>query len=333
VPALVIILISFGLILLLLRYKVPLYVAAIAAVLALGLIARQGPARGMGIAGEQLGATITDPDVISLLIIIVLILLFSTILRLSGRLEVITNAFDKLVRIQSSGSRLSRRLLGCCRCRAGHGSARRWSGHRRQMWDERPGQLAAINYWFRHIWEYWWPLYPGVLLASGLAGISLPLIVALMIPVSVFVTVIGMAMMFRDLKLNGNVEQHREKGCARQLPAFIVSMWPILAVVVGGVCLEMAREVYEAHGGVFPQPAAAHHYHRRAGYHLRAGDCPGQGEPARPDAPLADKRELELSAMVFSGALLPEHAGQNRLYRRIGCWSCSSGTYLSGWSF
>jgi hypothetical protein len=21
-----------------------------------------------------------------------------------------------------------------------------------------------INYWFRHVWEYWWPLYPGVLL-------------------------------------------------------------------------------------------------------------------------------------------------------------------------
>lgn len=24
---------------------------------------------------------------------------------------------------------------------------------------------VAINYWFRHIWEYWWPLYPGVILA------------------------------------------------------------------------------------------------------------------------------------------------------------------------
>jgi hypothetical protein len=33
-----------------------------------------------------------------------------------------------------------------------------------------PGELdarqrVAINYWFRHIWEYWWPLYPGVILA------------------------------------------------------------------------------------------------------------------------------------------------------------------------
>jgi hypothetical protein len=97
VPALVIILISFGLILLLMRFKIPLYLAALAAIIFLGLVAPQGPLNGMGIAGVQMGATIRDPDVISLLIIIVLILLFSTILRLSGRLDKITGIFDRLV--------------------------------------------------------------------------------------------------------------------------------------------------------------------------------------------------------------------------------------------
>ena len=27
-------------------------------------------------------------------------------------------------------------------------------------------KLSFVNYWFRHIWEYCWPLYPGVLLAT-----------------------------------------------------------------------------------------------------------------------------------------------------------------------
>ena len=27
---------------------------------------------------------------------------------------------------------------------------------------------TAVNYWFRHIWEYWWPLYPGVIIAMSL---------------------------------------------------------------------------------------------------------------------------------------------------------------------
>lgn len=24
---------------------------------------------------------------------------------------------------------------------------------------------VAVNYWFRHVWEYWWPIYPGVIVA------------------------------------------------------------------------------------------------------------------------------------------------------------------------
>jgi integral membrane protein (TIGR00529 family) len=27
---------------------------------------------------------------------------------------------------------------------------------------------TTVNYWFRHLWEYWWPLYPGVMLAATL---------------------------------------------------------------------------------------------------------------------------------------------------------------------
>ncbi len=29
---------------------------------------------------------------------------------------------------------------------------------------------AMINHWFRHLWEYWWPLYPGFVLAVELLG-------------------------------------------------------------------------------------------------------------------------------------------------------------------
>jgi integral membrane protein (TIGR00529 family) len=31
---------------------------------------------------------------------------------------------------------------------------------------------ATINYWFRHIWEYWWPLYPGVVVAISVFGME-----------------------------------------------------------------------------------------------------------------------------------------------------------------
>ncbi len=32
---------------------------------------------------------------------------------------------------------------------------------------------ALVNYWYRHVWELCWPLYPGIILAAGLSGIPL----------------------------------------------------------------------------------------------------------------------------------------------------------------
>ena len=30
-----------------------------------------------------------------------------------------------------------------------------------------PEWKTAVNYWFRHTWEYWWPLYPGIIVAMS----------------------------------------------------------------------------------------------------------------------------------------------------------------------
>ena len=34
--------------------------------------------------------------------------------------------------------------------------------------EGRPDWQTAVNYWFRHVWEYWWPLYPGVIVAMSI---------------------------------------------------------------------------------------------------------------------------------------------------------------------
>ncbi len=54
-----------------------------------------------------------------------------------------------------------------------------------------PEQLSFINYWYRHIWEYWWPLYPGVLLAVTLAGTGLWIVVLVMWPLTVTTVSLG----------------------------------------------------------------------------------------------------------------------------------------------
>ena len=38
--------------------------------------------------------------------------------------------------------------------------------------------MSGVNYWFRHIWEYWWPMYPGVIIAMTVFNLELPVFVA-----------------------------------------------------------------------------------------------------------------------------------------------------------
>jgi integral membrane protein (TIGR00529 family) len=61
---------------------------------------------------------------------------------------------------------------------------------------------AAINYWFRHIWEYWWPLYPGVLLAITYSGLPAALFYLIQIPFTLVAAAAGYFFILRKIKKN-----------------------------------------------------------------------------------------------------------------------------------
>jgi integral membrane protein (TIGR00529 family) len=61
---------------------------------------------------------------------------------------------------------------------------------------------AAINYWFRHQWEYWWPLYPGVLLAITYSGLPAAIFYLIQIPFSLAAAAAGYFFILRKIKSN-----------------------------------------------------------------------------------------------------------------------------------
>ncbi|MFH1231827.1 MAG: DUF401 family protein, partial [Planctomycetota bacterium] len=60
---------------------------------------------------------------------------------------------------------------------------------------------TLINYWFRHIWEYAWPLYPGLVLAAGLARVNLNTISIFQSPFIIISFVSGMIFIFPGIKI------------------------------------------------------------------------------------------------------------------------------------
>ncbi len=86
---------------------------------------------------------------------------------------------------------------------------------------------TKTNYWFRHIWEYWWPLYPGVLLAIEITKIPLWQMILLQFPLSLFSIIGGSFFLLRHIKS----EQEEIVTDTKQLQ-FIGLVLPIFIIIL-----------------------------------------------------------------------------------------------------
>ncbi|MGB9661166.1 MAG: DUF401 family protein [Moorellaceae bacterium] len=123
------------------------------------------------------------------------------------------------------------------------------------------GAIAAeeksfVNYYYRHIWEYFLPLYPGVLLASRLSGLPLPHLIAALAPYGLLVILLGLPALRRIPPLT---EEARDAGgrWTRAKEVF-AGTWPILLVL--GLVLVAKVEVGLAVGAVLVALLVRHRY-------------------------------------------------------------------------
>ena len=90
---------------------------------------------------------------------------------------------------------------------------------------------AAVNYWFRHIWEYWWPLYPGVIVAMPLFAIETWQFFAVQIPFTLTAVFSGWFFLIRpNVKILSTGNSDKEKGNAKRT---IAALSPLIVVVAG----------------------------------------------------------------------------------------------------
>jgi integral membrane protein (TIGR00529 family) len=90
-----------------------------------------------------------------------------------------------------------------------------------------PAHKVAINYWFRHIWEYWWPLYPGIILAIKYAGIPSALFFLIQMPYTVVSALAGFFFIMRKVGAAGGAAPLGRL----DLRAALSALWPIALLV------------------------------------------------------------------------------------------------------
>ncbi len=91
-----------------------------------------------------------------------------------------------------------------------------------------PEQKALINYWYRHIWEYISPLYPGIILVAGLSGISTQQLFISHLPFAITVIFAGAWFCFHNIARPETEQNNRHEKRLKQFGTFLLMSSPIL---------------------------------------------------------------------------------------------------------
>ena len=212
-------------IILLIRKKWNLGYIILLASLLLGLLFGLNP-KEIGINFVQ---AIMDPVTIRLIGIIVLVLLLSSILRRIESLKDIVDSLQRLVKDYRLILAFIPSFLGLLPMPAG-------AMFSAPMVDEVGSRMGLgaekktfVNYWFRHIWEFVWPLYPSIILFSALLGVEAREIIIVQLPISLIALILGLIWEQRHLKKDGASDKRGEFGL--NLKKLFLGTWPIPLVI------------------------------------------------------------------------------------------------------
>jgi hypothetical protein len=88
-------------------------------------------------------------------------------------------------------------------------------------------EATAMNYWFRHSMEFFWILYPALILESALTGINLTRLLLLQLPIGLF-AIMGGWIYFK----NGKIKVKKDKD---NWISLFKSILPIIIIIIGVV--------------------------------------------------------------------------------------------------
>jgi integral membrane protein (TIGR00529 family) len=230
IPAVIRILAVFCVILGALRLKIGLGNAFLGGAFVLGL------AFGLKVPAISASAfaSLIHPKTLSLSVVVTLILVLSHSMESAGQMERLLDNYRGLIRSPGINIIMFPALIGLLPMPGGAIFSAPMVKTLGRPHGLAGAQLSFVNYWFRHIWEYWWPLYPGVLLATGIAGIDLWVFVMLLFPMTIVALAAGFSLLKGAFK---NVVPADGSLPRKNARPFLRELTPVLLVVILGLGL------------------------------------------------------------------------------------------------
>ncbi|HSB33611.1 MAG TPA: DUF401 family protein, partial [Nitrospirota bacterium] len=215
---------AFAVIVLLLRLRWNLGLVMFTGALFLGALYRIGP----GDQARVVWRSSIDVVTINLVTGLALIMVLENVIRKRGLLKRMMEAVVNVARDRRIAMAVLPGVIGLLPSAGGAAFSAPMVQEAAADADMKPEHKAFVNYWFRHIWEYISPLYPGIVLAAAVTKIPLGRLMSSQLPLPLAVVGVGALLGFRGMQTS-RVPGKRDR---EEFKALFVTLLPITVSIV-----------------------------------------------------------------------------------------------------
>ena len=180
--------------------------------------------------GKNIVLALVDPMTLRLIGIIVLVYILSGVLRKVESLKDLVDSLQQLVKDYRLILAFIPALLGLIPMPAGamfSAPMVKEIGDRVELTSE---EETFVNYWFRHVWEFVWPLFSGMILFAGLLKVEIREVILVQIPLTVTAVIVGFIWEYKNLKKDNGIIS--KKDIFLNFKKLFLGVWPILFIII-----------------------------------------------------------------------------------------------------
>jgi integral membrane protein (TIGR00529 family) len=166
---------------------------------------------------------------ISILMVVWLIIVMSRIMKEAGHMDRLVASFSRLSGDPRTVGSVMTALIGLLPMPGGALFSAPMVDASLTKLPVNREQKTVINYWFRHIWEYWWPIFPGVILALALLKVETWKYIIALAPLSVIS--VGAGVLFILKPIPRTEPQEAKHVSWEGIRGFLGEISPILIII------------------------------------------------------------------------------------------------------
>ncbi len=191
-----------------------------------------------------------NPDLILLAVLLAGIMMFSSAMKKSGAMDTFSATIAKAAPSRRVALAVAPLLIGTLPMPGGAIISAPLVGAMNGDDARSPETLAAVNYWFRHVLELIWPLFPAFILTAGLTKIPVPTLIGLNLYAPITIYFLGMIFILPKAREISAIP--RSPKDRPSLRAIVRGVAPLGIVLVGYGILDVIWELVSPSLGMNP---------------------------------------------------------------------------------